>query len=321
MKLLKPYFWDSKNLIFIPLCLLLYPVSLMGQLLILLKKVLNKNELNMKIPVVCIGNIYVGGTGKTPLALEVYKIFKKKGLYPVIIKKLHSNQEDEINLIKSKTKNLIVSKERRDGVSLAKKKKYDCVILDDGLQDYSIKKHLKIVCFGNQLDGNGWTLPSGPLREPFKSIKGSHIIVVNTPMGKPIKRYDYKIKKTDPKIKVFYSKYQPDLKLIKKFKNRKILTFAGIGNPVNFFSLLKKYGLNLKKQIRFPDHYNYSKEELINIIKDADNNNLDIITTEKDYYRIKKFGLKKIRFIPVSVKINKEKKFITEIMKLKNENI
>ena len=95
----------------------------MGQLLILLKKVLNKNELNMKIPVVCIGNIYVGGTGKTPLALEVYKIFKKKGLYPVITKKLHSNQEDEINLIKSKTKNLIVSKERRDGVSLAKKKK------------------------------------------------------------------------------------------------------------------------------------------------------------------------------------------------------
>ena len=321
MKLLKPYFWDSKNLIFIPLCLLLYPVSLLGQLLILLKKVLNKNELNMKIPVVCIGNIYVGGTGKTPLALEVYKIFKKKGLNPVIIKKLHSNQEDEINLIKSKTKNLIIKKKRSDGVFLAKKKNYGCVILDDGLQDCSIKKHMKVVCFGNQWDGNGWTIPSGPLREPFKSIKGSDVIVVNTPLGKPIREYNNKIKRIDPKINIFYSKYQPDLKLIRKFKNKKILTFAGIGNPINFFNLLKKYGLNLKKQIRFPDHYNYSKKELIRIIKDADNNNLDIITTEKDYYRIKKFGFKKIRFIPISVKINKEKKFINEITKLKNENI
>ncbi len=92
MKLLKPHFWDSKKLIFVPLCLLLYPVSLLVQLFIFLKKILNKNELNMKIPVICIGNIYVGGTGKTPLVLEVYKIFKKKGLNSVIIKKLHSNQ-------------------------------------------------------------------------------------------------------------------------------------------------------------------------------------------------------------------------------------
>ena len=102
---------------------------------------------------------------------------------------------------------------------------------------------------------------------------------------------------------------------MKHLKNKKLFAFAGIGNPNNFFELLSKYNLNVQKKISFPDHYEIKKKEIEKITEEAANNNLDLITTEKDFYRVKDYGFKDLRYLKVDLKIEKKNKFITEVLK------
>ena len=114
-------------------------------------------------------------------------------------------------------------------------------ILDDGFQDYSIKKNLNILCFNsNQLIGNGMTLPAGPLRESINAVKKTQIVLIN---GSKNKLFEDKILSISNKVKIFYSKYLPEN--IEEFKNKNLLAFAGIGNPSNFFKLLSDNNLSI----------------------------------------------------------------------------
>ena len=123
---------------------------------------------------------------------------------------------------------------------------YDVAVLDDGFQDFTVKKDFSILCFNSkQLIGNGLLIPSGPLRESFNSILRANCIVIN---GDKNLEFENKIKKTFKKeVKIFYSKYK--IKNIENLQNKEIIAFAGIGNPSNFFDLLKENNLNLKKSI------------------------------------------------------------------------
>ena len=114
-------------------------------------------------------------------------------------------------------------------------------------------------------------------------------------------------------INIFYSKYIP--KNIKDLKNKKLFAFAGIGSPNSFFQLLKDNKLNLKKKVSFPDHYKYSRYEIQKLINEAKKNKLTLVTTEKDFYRLKALKLSKINYISVDLKIDNEKKFNNEILK------
>ena len=305
MKILKPKFWESNNINIIPLILL--PITIIIQLIIKIKKFSRVKKFT--IPVVCVGNIYLGGTGKTPLSIKISNIFKKLKIKNAIIKKYHSDHKDEFELIKKKTNNLLIGSSRILAINKAINKKFKLAIMDDGFQDTSVHKDLNILCFNErQLIGNGYTIPSGPLRERLSSIKKSNIILIN---GKTNKKFEKKIKKISKDIKIFYSNY--NLLNIKKFKNKNILAFAGIGNPENFFYLLKKYKFNIKEKIAYPDHYPYSKSEISYLIKRAKKNKLILLTTEKDYFRIKYLGLKGVNFIPIELEIKNEKKFINEL--------
>ena len=126
------------------------------------------------------GNIYIGGTGKTPSAIFLAHELKKIGKNPVIVKKYYKNQKDEQSLIKKYFNNLILNKKRSDAIYEAERKGFDSVILDDGFQDFNIKKDLNIICFNqNQLIGNGFILPSGPLRQSLNSLNDAEIILIN----------------------------------------------------------------------------------------------------------------------------------------------
>ena len=161
IKINKPKFWDKKNLSFF--AVLLYPLSLIVIFVVNLKKLFSK-EIDFKIPIICVGNIYIGGTGKTPTSIILAKELVGKGIRPVILRKYYKNHIDEINQIKNTFNHLIINKNRIDGINEAINKNYDTVILDDGLQDYKVKKNLNIVCFNqNQLIGNGLVIPSRPL--------------------------------------------------------------------------------------------------------------------------------------------------------------
>ena len=302
-KLIKPQFWYTKNL----LSLFLYPFSLIYYLFFLLKKnLVSSYEYN--VPIICVGNIYIGGTGKTPLTIFLYHVFKKK-FRPAIIKKYYNNQIDEINFLKSKSKKVFVKDTRDNAINDSIKEKCNLLILDDGFQDFSIKKSLNIVCFNSrQLLGNEMMLPAGPLREPIVSLKKCDIVIIN---GEKNKEFEEKVHKINNLIKIFYSKYKILNK--NKFKKGKYLAFSGIGNPSNFFYLLKKNGIKLSKTLPFPDHYNFSDNEIKNFFDTAKKNKLKIITTEKDYYRIKKKWRSKIQFLAVSLVIDKQKFFLEEI--------
>ena len=189
--------------------------------------------------------------------------------------------------------------------------KFDYVILDDGFQDSSIIKDLNIICFNEkQLAGNEMTLPSGPLREPLSSLKDSQIVVIN---GNANEVFEKKIKNISSDISVYYSEYLPTN--LNKFAECNLLAFAGIGNPNNFFNHLEKYDLSVVKKVSFPDHYNYSLKELNELIDFSLKNNLKIITTEKDYFRIKHYKLSQIHCLNVKLEIKNKDKFEKELIR------
>ncbi len=306
MKMLKPDFWDKKNNL---ISLLLLPISFFIQLLIIIKKKLTL-EHSFKIPIICIGNIYLGGTGKTPLSILIAKELKKHNKKPVIIKKYYSEHADEHNLINNSLDCLLLDKQRSKAIIGAEKKQYNIAILDDGFQDYSIKKNVNILCFNsNQFIGNGMTLPSGPLRENLSAFKRTQVVLIN---GDKDVSFEDKILSISNKIKIFYSKYLPEN--IEEFKKKNLFAFAGIGNPSNFFKLLSDNNLNVHTKLSFPDHYKFSKPEIQKMIDEALKNNLEIITTEKDYFRIKHYGFKHIKFLKIKLDILEKDKFINQIL-------
>ena len=186
---------------------------------------------------------------------------------------------------------------------------YNVAILDDGFQDYSIKKNFSILCFNSrQLIGNGFTIPSGPLRESIKSLKRADCVLIN---GEKNTKFENKINKFNNNIKIFYSKYK--LLDTDGIKNKKVIALAGIGNPENFFNQLKDKNIDLIKTYSYPDHHNYSKKELKNIIDESEKNNAVIVTTEKDHSRMNEEIKLLIKCIKVDLEIENKNDFINLI--------
>jgi tetraacyldisaccharide 4'-kinase len=307
MKLSKPNFWNRKNNIY---SFLLLPISFLLIIIIFFKKKFSK-PINFKIPIICVGNIYIGGTGKTPSSIFLANELLKLNKNPAILRKYYKNHSDEYDLIKENFNNLIINTNRVAAVIEAKKANYDVIILDDGFQDYQIKKDLNILCFNeNQLIGNGLVIPAGPLRETMLALKDAHIILIN---GKKNYGFEKKILNINNNLEIFYSNYVPID--INRFRNKKLLAIAGIGNPDNFFKLIERNNLRIEKKIIFPDHYEFTKYEVQNIVDEAKIKNYQIIMTEKDYFKIKKFNFKSIEYLKILLKINDKDKFLTLIKK------
>ena len=307
MKILKPKFWDQNYYTFFSLFLL--PISFFYQILISLKKLITIKK-KFSIPIICVGNIYIGGTGKTPLAIKIFEILKELNKNPVIIKKSYKNHEDEISLIKNYGK-ILISKKRVDAINDAVEKKFNCAVLDDGYQDFEIKKNLNIICFNiDQKIGNGYTIPSGPLRQNLRSLKECNLILIN---GKKDIEFEQKLLKYNSKLIFFYYNYYA--KNLLDLKNKKLIAFAGIGNPKNFFNFLKLNQLNIVREISYPDHYQYTEKELDYLIELEEKYTAKLITTEKDSFRINSFLRKKFIVVPIEVKFQDEKNFRDTIEK------
>ena len=306
MKLYKPKFWDHKNFI----SLSLFPVSLIIQLVILLKKKFTKIS-SFKIPVVCIGNIYVGGTGKTPLSILVSKELSKIGKKPVIIRKYYKEHMDEHSMIKENFNHLILNSDRTGAIQEAQNRNFDTAILDDGFQDYKIKKDLSIICFNSNFEGNDFVIPAGPLRENLNSIKNAQIIVIN---GYKNLKFEKKILEINNNIDIYYSEY----KAINydKFNQKELLVITGIGNPENFLKLLKNHNLKIAKKYIYPDHYNFSKEEIEKFKSEAKKNGYQIICTEKDFHRIKVHDNNEVDYLKVELVLEKKERLIKKIQSI-----
>ncbi len=307
----KPKFWDYKkpNII----SYILWPISILIKLINSLRTINTKKKYS-SIKTICVGNIYIGGTGKTSLSLKINEILNKDKIKTCFVKKFYSNQTDEQNILENNGK-LFKEKKRTDSIKRAIYEGYKIAILDDGLQDPSIDYDLNIVCFNNfNWIGNGLTIPSGPLRENIKNIKKYKNVFLNgnNENLEEIKKFILRI---DPNINIYEGKYIN--KNLNEFNlNDNFLVFSGIGNHETFISMLKINKFKIIKDIEFPDHYKYSTKDINNIISISKELNCKIITTEKDFMRLKKNNNDDIKYIKVDLEILNEKKFLKDISKL-----
>ena len=305
MKLKKPKFWDDKKPNFLSYLLLplTFPIIINN---FFLKK--NKKNSNKKIKKICVGNIYVGGTAKTPLTIKIYKILKNLGYKAATIKKFYEDQIDEQQILSSKTI-LYCAKNRNQALNQAIKNSTEVVIFDDGLQDRSLNYDLKFVCFNNlKWIGNGFLIPAGPLREKFESISKYNAVFLN---GNERDNSNIKslINKFNKDIPIFESIYKP-INIDQFDTNAKYLIFSGIGNPDSFKETVINNRLKVVKEIIFPDHYQYNTKDINNIVLHAKRLGAQILTTEKDYAKINSNKDNDIKFLEIEIAIKDEKKLI-----------
>ena len=306
MKFQKPKFWDYKKPNFLSYLLLPFTLPLIINNVFL--KIKKKDTFYNKIKRICVGNIYVGGTGKTPLVIKIYQILNQLNYKTAVIKKFYKNHIDEQKILNDNTK-LYCLKNRTTAVYEAIKDKNDIIIFDDGLQDRSINYDLKFICFNNiKWIGNGFLIPAGPLREKVESISKYNAVFIN---GNEIDCTNLKqlIRGYDKNIKIFESHYFPTN--IDEFDiTERYIIFSGIGNPESFLETLIRNKINIIKTINFPDHFNYTQKDIDKVKLQAEKLNAKIITTEKDYVKINPDKNNDIMFLKIEFKIKNEKKFI-----------
>jgi len=304
----KPLFWDYKkpNLLSYFLLPLTLPIIIRNFFFTTLKK-----KKFPEIKTICVGNIYLGGTGKTPLCIKIYEILKEKNFNVATVKKFYKNQKDEQLLLQKKT-TTIIADTRKEAVLESIKKKYAVLIFDDGLQDSQIDYDKKLVCFkSNNWIGNGRIIPAGPLREKISSLKRFDAIFLNGNKDNN-KKLKEKILRINSNIEIFQTSYK--ISDINKYDlNSEYLIFSGIGEPKDFKNLLIENGFKIKKEIIFSDHFEYTSKEINKILDLAKNENLKILTTEKDYMKLQSLN-KEISFLDIDLEIENQKELINFLL-------
>ena len=304
----KPKFWDFKKPNYLSYLLLPFtiPIIVNNYFLNLKKKITNKN-----IKTICLGNIYVGGTAKTPLVIKLNQILQKLNFKTGSIKKFYKNQVDEQKLLSAKS-NLYCKKNRFDALNDAIRDNIEIAVFDDGLQDGHLNYDLSFVCFSTtNWIGNGFLIPSGPLRERLESIVKYDAIFLNG-NGEDNSHIKNSIKKIDKNIKIFETSYQP-INVHEFNIEDNYLIFSGIGDPNAFKKTLLKNKFKIIKEINFPDHYQYKKKDIERIKSIATDLNAKIITTEKDYVKISQPNLDNINFLEIDLTIKNQDELISFI--------
>jgi tetraacyldisaccharide 4'-kinase len=301
---------------------LLWPLSLVYRLLIFVRCKLYSFQLlkirHFSVPIIIVGNITLGGSGKTPLVIEIANFLKKKGWRPGIISRgyggkashypyrVHANSNprevgDEPLLIARSTDcPTLVDPNRSRGVkALLAKTNCNIVISDDGLQHLALSRDIEIIVIdGQRRFGNGFCLPAGPLREPTSRLKSVDFVVTK---GKAhanefamnlIPEYFYQLIQMENKQKADY------------FFGKKLHAVAGIGNPKQFFNSLRKLGLSIIEQ-PFPDHHVFKPHDF-NYGEDT-----IILMTEKD--AVKCTGLVDTRLWCLKAKTTLDKTFFNAL--------
>ena len=297
MYFIKPKFWDKKNNSF--LSILLYPLSIIYYLISVIRKKISIPQ-KFNIPIICVGNIYIGGTGKTSAAIEIMKIlnqskkicfltkgYGRKSKKDIYLNELNIPNQNTVDtgdeaLLLNKYGDVYISNNRTKAINTIIKLGYDAIILDDGFQDHLIFKNLNILCFDSKnWIGNNNLIPSGPLREPLTSIKEANFIIIK---GEKNQIIENEIKKLSPNIEIIYAENR--IENNETLKNKNFIAFTGIGNPYSFFNTLLNNNIKIIKQIIYPDHFQFTEKNYKVLFQEAENNNCNLITTEKDWVRI-----------------------------------
>lgn len=312
-----PKYWQSNSLT----SKVLSPIGKIYGALTQLRLKLHKSP-KVEIPVICVGNITAGGTGKTPVSMSLAKMLVSDIYHPFFVTrgyggklqnvlvnhKKHSAKDvgDEPLLLASQAP-VVVNANRYKGAKTAIKEGADLIIMDDGFQNPTLHKDLSFLVFdGHYGIGNGKIIPAGPLRETFADgIKRADALII---LGKD--KHNLAAKSGLP---VFFGHLEATHTTIDSRKN--VVAFAGIGHPQKFYHTLKEQGFNVVKTIDFPDHHFYSRTELQNIVNQAEILQAEIYTTGKDYVKIPNSFQSEIKVLEVAVVWDKPDELLDFIKK------
>ncbi|MDF2620668.1 MAG: tetraacyldisaccharide 4-kinase [Xanthobacteraceae bacterium] len=253
------------------------------------------------IPVVCVGNPTVGGAGKTPAVIAIAKRLMAKGLQPAILTRgyggrlkgpvkvdslLHSAEDvgDE-PLLHARAAPTFVARDRLAGAQMAAQADADILIMDDGFQNPTLAKSLSILVVDAGVGvGNGLCLPAGPLRAPLapQLERAQALLVIGEGApGERVAREGYAAG-----IVVLRGRLAPDAQAVARLFGKRVLAYAGIGRPAKFFDTLRSLGMLPVATRAFPDHHVYTQAEIAELRAQAEEDDLLLVTTEKDAMRL-----------------------------------
>jgi tetraacyldisaccharide 4'-kinase len=253
------------------------------------------------VPVICLGNLTIGGAGKTPAALTVAHLLLAAHERPFFLSRgyggrlagplrvdpaiHHAADVGDEPLLLTRLAPTVVTRDRIAGAKFARSAGASVIVMDDGLQNPSLAKDLAIVLVDGQRGiGNGRVIPAGPLRAPLaiQLARTQALVVVGPPEGAATV-----LGVARPRgIAIFYARIEPDHNVVAAIGRRQVLAFAGIGDPDKFFATLAEAGIEVAERLSFPDHHRYTAAQAQDLIARAKASNLMLLTTEKDLMRL-----------------------------------
>jgi len=296
-------------------CMLFLPVSWLYKQLVQMRRFLYRNHIiksrAFDVPVIVIGNITAGGSGKTPLVIWVVDVLRSAGYRPAIISRGYRGKAstwpqqvrvdsdptvvgDEAVLLAQRCKCPIAAGPDRCASIDALLEHTDCniIIADDGMQHYAMQRDIEIaVVDGVRRFGNHRMLPAGPLREPVSRLDEVDFIVSNGVAGRG--EYSMLVKGL-----VAHNITSGQVVGLERFSGKTVHAVCGIGNPERFFSSLKQFGINIIEHA-FPDHHNYDMNEI------SYSDDIPVLMTEKDAVKCQRFTLQNSWVVPVEADLNK----------------
>jgi tetraacyldisaccharide 4'-kinase len=266
---------------------------------------LRRSGLDAGIPVLCVGNYHLGGAGKTPTVLALAKLLRELGETPVVLSRGYggklrgpvrvdpvrhaaSDVGDEPLMMADRLP-VVVARQRSAGVPLARSLGATAILMDDGFQNPSVAKDASLIVIdGNRGLGNGQVFPAGPLRAPLKpqlartdalvvvgdGAAGETVAAEIVALGKPVLR----------------AHLQPDAAQAASLRGKRVLAFAGIGDPARFFATLEASGIEVARRRAFADHHPFAQGEIEGLVAEAARDGLTLVTTEKDLARLRQSG-------------------------------
>ena len=292
----EPGFWHRPSS---PLSLLLTPLGALYGLIAAQR--LQREGFAAGVPVLCVGNYHVGGAGKTPAVLALVKLLRELGETPVVLSRGYGGRlrgpvmvdsgrhvafdvGDE-PLMLARSVKVAVARDRIDGVALARSQGASVIVMDDGFQNPAIAKDAALIVIDSDRGlGNGRVFPAGPLRAPLKpqlNRTDALIVIGDGPAARAVAAAV--AARGRP---VLSAHLKPDDASLARLSGKRVLAFAGIGDPARFFRTLRAGGIDVVAVRAFADHHPFSKAEINALTAEAKHDDLTLVTTEKDLARL-----------------------------------
>jgi tetraacyldisaccharide 4'-kinase len=263
---------------------------------------LQRQGFDAGIPVLCVGNYHVGGAGKTPAVLALARVLRDLGETPVVLSRGYGGRlqgpiqvdparhiADDVGdepLMMAGSVAVVVARDRIAGVALARSQRASVILMDDGFQNPAITKDASLIVIDASRGlGNGCVFPAGPLRAPLRPQldRTDALIVIGD--GSAAREVAAAIAARDRPVLSAYLK--PDDASVASLGGKRVLAFAGIGDPLRFFRTLGASGIEVAAKRAFADHHPYSKSEIEQLTAEAKRCALTLVTTEKDMARLR----------------------------------